>query len=233
MKISKGIKIVDHALLIGKTLVISDLHIGYEEALNKKGVLIPRFQFEDLIKHLKNLLHKTKPNVVVINGDLKHEFGKISETEWRDTLKVLDLLLSKCKVVLVKGNHDTTLDPIAEKRDVEVVDKLIIKNIAIVHGDVDVKLGKEITTVIIGHEHPAISLKEGARTEKYKCFLRGKWKGKELIVQPSLNPITYGNDVLSNKPIGPIVKKYDDFEVFVVGDEILEFGKVKKLREKF
>ena len=47
MEIAKGIEIIDLGLYIKKhkLLVFADFHIGYEESLNKQGVLIPRFQF--------------------------------------------------------------------------------------------------------------------------------------------------------------------------------------------
>ena len=138
MEIEKGIEIVDLALYLPKqkTLIISDVHIGYEEALSKQGLLVPRFHFKDTIKKLTNILEQTKPETVVINGDLKHEFGTISEQEWRETLKVLDLISRYAKkIVLVKGNHDTILGPIARKRNLSVVDDFKIEDILITHGD--------------------------------------------------------------------------------------------------
>jgi len=80
MEIEKGIKIKDLALIYKDHLIISDLHIGLEEALNKQGILIPRFQFKEIKQRLEPLLLK-KIKVIVINGDLKHEFGTISEQE--------------------------------------------------------------------------------------------------------------------------------------------------------
>ena len=38
---------------------------------------------------------------VIINGDLKHEFGTISETEWRNTLGIIDFLLKQCKNIVL------------------------------------------------------------------------------------------------------------------------------------
>ena len=52
MEISSGIEIIDLALYLKKEkiLIIADTHIGYEEALNKQGMLVPRFQFKEIIK---------------------------------------------------------------------------------------------------------------------------------------------------------------------------------------
>ena len=130
MIILKGIEIVDLALYFGSTLVIADVHIGYEEALNKQGVLVPRLQLEEIVKRMNgifNVLKGKKIDRIIVNGDLKHEFGAISEQEWRNTLKFLDLLAKHCdEIILVKGNHDTILGPIARKRNVEVVGHYLI-----------------------------------------------------------------------------------------------------------
>ena len=180
---------------------------------------------------------------IVINGDLKHEFGEISRQEWNDCLSLIDFLATKCEqIVLVKGNHDTILGPIARKRNLEVVDSYTIDNSFITHGDKLPKkeLAKNIKTVIIGHEHPAVSLTEAAKTERYKCFLKGAWKGKSrgagsrtLIVQPSFNLVVEGADVAKQKLLSPFLQKsISSFEVFVVDEkkgEILAFGKLKNI----
>ena len=227
MEIEKGIKIKDLALIYKDHLIISDLHIGLEEALNKQGILIPRFQFKEIKQRLEPLLLK-KIKVIVINGDLKHEFGTISEQEWRHTLQVLDLLLeNNRKVILVKGNHDTILGPIADKRNLKVVDKYEIDDITIIHGN---KI-KEINTkiIIIGHEHPAVTIKDNIRNETYKCFLKGKYKNKILIVTPSFSLVKQGYDVLNFDNHTLYIKNIDNFEVFVVEDKIYNFGKAKNL----
>jgi len=232
MEITKEIRIVDLSLYLPehKTLVIADLHIGYEEALNKKGILVPRFQFKAICKRLNNILEKTKPEVVVINGDIKHEFGRISDQEWRETLKVLDLISKYAKkIVLIKGNHDTILGPIAKKRNVSVVDDYQIDDILITHGHKVSK--KKAKTIIIGHEHPAITLRKGVRQEKFKCFLKGKYKKQALIVMPSFCLVTEGTDIQKDRLLSPYLhQKLDNFEVFVVGDKVYGFGKVKGLK---
>lgn len=230
MEIVKGIKIVDLGLWLKKekTLVVADLHVGFEEALNKQGFLVPRLAFDDLVKRLGKILEKTKPKIIIINGDLKHEFGGISEQEWRDALRVIDLVSKFGKVVLVKGNHDTILGPIAKKKDLEFVEKFEVGDVCVLHGDKIVETKKKI--IIIGHEHPAVTLEHGGRKEVVKCFLKGKWKRKELIVMPSMNQVTEGTDVISEKRLSPYLQNdLSNFEVFVIADKIYAFGKLKGL----
>ena len=261
MKILPNIEIVDLALYFDSSLVIADVHIGYEEALNKQGILVPRLQFEEMAKRMEiifKLLKNRNIERIVVNGDLKHEFSTISEQEWRNTLKLIDLLAKHCnEIILIKGNHDNILGPIARKRNVKVLDYFIVEpametNInkknsilkktikklrnktLIIHGHKipDKELLKEASTIIIGHEHPAVSLKEGPRVEQYKCYLKGKYKGKNLIVQPSFNTIIEGTDLLRDEILSPFLKQnLDNFDVFIVEDKVYEFGKLRNLRK--
>jgi uncharacterized protein len=234
MKILKDIEIIDLALFLKKRkiLVLADLHIGYEESLNKQGVLLPRFQFEDLVKRLEKILKKTNPKLIIINGDLKHEFGQISETEWRQTLKILDLLTKKSQVILIKGNHDKILGPIAEKRNLNIEDYYKVDTIYFCHGNTipENQDFKKAKIIIIGHEHPAVSIREYPRVERFKCFLLGKYKDKKLIVQPSLNTVTEGTDLLREKLLSPFLKQdIKNFEVFIVQDKVYKFGILERL----
>jgi len=233
-----NLKIVDLGLLIKdkRILIFSDFHIGCEEALNKQGILVPRFQFKDVIKRLGKIffeLKKIKINKIIINGDIKHEFGRISEQEWRETLRLLDFLTKFCdEIVLVKGNHDKIIGLIAKKKKVSVVDYYFAGDILITHGHKipNKNILKKAKTIVVGHEHPAISLKEDVRIEKFKCFLKGKYKRKKLIVMPSFCLATEGTDILKERLISPFLDHdLRNFEVFIVADKVYDFGKVKNL----
>lgn len=241
MQLLKDIEAVDLGLYLVKykTLIVSDFHLGFEASLKKQGVLLPQFQFQDIIKRLAKIFRKINPETIIINGDLKHEFGKISKQEWKDTLKLIDYLNKHCSsLILIKGNHDTILGPIALKRNIKIIKEYVIGDILITHGDrlPDLKkpINKAVNTIIIGHEHPAITLKDEAKSEKFKCFLQGKYKRRNLIVTPSFNLLTQGTDILEESLLSPILKdsKMSIFRVFVVNDEdnsILYFGKLRDL----
>jgi hypothetical protein len=236
MELIKGIKVVDLALVIGKTLVLGDVHIGYEEALNKQGVLIPRFQYADIVNRIESILGSGTFDTIVINGDLKHEFGVISRTEWKQTLDILQLLETHCKkIVLVRGNHDKILEPIARVKNLTIVDEYVVNDIYICHGHKipTTAAFKKAKVVVIGHEHPAVNLDSGVRVEKYKCYLLGTYRAKKLIVMPSFNLVGEGTDVLKDRLLSPFLKDINSFKVYVVGDKIYDFGKVSKLRTKW
>ena len=234
LEISPGLQIIGPSLWIepAKALVINDLHLGYEEALQRKGVLVPRFQLEEILKELESILLLVRPKQVIINGDLKHEFGTVLRQEWKEVLELLDFLLKEIgEIIIIKGNHDIIIKPIAEKRGIKIVKKWEFQDMLIVHGDELVET--KAKRIIIGHEHPAIVVREGSKREKYKCFLKGKWKGKRLIAVPSFNPLLEGTDILKEQVLSPFLKNIRNFEVFIVHKgEAFEFGKVKEYLEE-
>jgi len=239
-----GAEIIDLAFLIEDTLILGDLHLGYEEALNAEGIMVPRFQYQKILSRLEAIIEKTNCSRVIINGDLKHEFGRITRQEWKEISNFIGFLKDNFQeVVLIKGNHDNFTRFIAERTDLEVYDRFSIGKYLILHGDKvpdDLEdIGEE--TLIMGHEHPCVGLKSGERLEKIKCFLKGRFKGKNLVVMPSFNFVTEGSDILHEKALSPFLRDrtvdVNDFEVFGVENfEVLYFGRIRdilRVKEQF
>ncbi len=243
------IEFLNDCLLIDNcVLVLGDFHLGHGESIAAVG-LFPNIQTKEILKKLNDLfylffsknIHLKK---IIIIGDFKHEFGSILDSEWRESLKIIDYLSKKCKeIILIKGNHDNILKPIAKKRNLKLLDFYKYKGVCFLHGNklYGGCLEKEIDILITGHLHPAISLSDNYKKEKYKCFLRGKWKKKIVHVLPSFNPLNFGYDLAK---IGEKeVRNYDGF--FIIEDKKLknfeiiiynnkdkkkyDFGKLKKL----
>jgi len=49
--------------------------------------------------------------------------------------------------------------------------------------------------VIVAHEHPAIIIKERIEKYKFKCFLKGKYLDKTLIVLLAFSQIMPGTEI--------------------------------------
>ena len=138
MEIYNGIKIIDLCLYIEKykILIIADMHLGYEESLNEKGVLIPKMQFKDTCERLEKIFSSLEVETLIVTGDLKHEFAIISRAETDNIRKIIDLFLKYCKnVVIIKGNHDVALPFIFRKNNLDLLDYYKIDDIIICHGD--------------------------------------------------------------------------------------------------
>ena len=226
-------------------LVFGDLHLGYEEMLNEVGVLIPRTMFREVIDELKMIFDgiekegKKLKNIVVL-GDIKHEFGTVLNQEWSDVLQFLRILKEKVKekgeVILIKGNHDTILEPIVRREGLELREFYIDGKYGFLHGDkmFDSVLDRNVKVVFVGHMHPAVTLKEGVKSERYKCFLVGRWKGKKLIVMPSFFPLVEGADVFYQEGNLAMKLNLKNMDVYVVssGLEVMDFGKMRKMEKK-
>ena len=227
-------------------LVIGDLHLGYDYMIQQSGVLIPEMQVEEIINELKDIFNKikfkkSKLKKIIFLGDIKHSFTyKWKEKNYFN--KVLDFLRENFKeenIVLIKGNHDT-IDYTFNKK---LTDYYIEENIAFLHGDKSFPdiFNSKIKTLVIGHIHPSIILsdKQGINKERFKCFLVGKFKNKEIIILPSFLSTIEGS------PINNYMGEYENgfsvipekdlmkFNIHVIGkDKVYKFGKIKELINK-
>lgn len=227
-----GTEIIRNSLKIEDTLIISDLHFGYESSLNNEGLMIPQHQFDKLIDSLDRIQEKANAKKIILNGDIKHNFGSISKQEWKEVLDFIDYLSDIfIDIKVVKGNHDNFTQYILNKRELILEDYVLIDKFMITHGHkIPDKIPENIETIIIGHEHPCIGVRNQERVEKVKSFLKGSWENYNLIVLPSFTTISSGSDVLHEKTISPFIKNVLDFEVIAVeDDEIYPFGLVKDI----
>lgn len=197
------IKFLDDCLLIDDSiLVIGDLHVGYEEHVVSEG-LLPKIQMKEVLGKLEGVFEgldkkKIRLKKIILLGDLKHEFGSVSNSEWREVLQLLDYLLNKCKeIILIKGNHDNILGPIVRKRGIVLKNFYKIKNgkICFLHGHKLFKQCLNSQILVMGHLHPAVTIRDKYKKEKFKCFLYGNWKRKKVYILPSFSGISFGYDL--------------------------------------
>lgn len=223
-------------------LAVGDLHVGYEHALIQSGILLPEQQVAEIIKDLQNIIDEIKKRnyalkKIVFLGDIKHYFNY----QWKEKFnfeKILEFLRNFVKdseIILIKGNHDK-FDFSGKK----MKNYYFNSGIIFFHGHLGFPqiFEEKVETWVLGHLHPSISLadKSNIKYEKYKCFLLGNYKKKEVIIVPSFFGIVEGTPVNEEEyeregfSIIPN-SELKSFEVFVPSDdgEILEFGKVKKL----
>ena len=244
-KIMQNAEILGLALWFPKArvLAIADLHLGMEFEIQKKGFLIPLFNFKETMQRIERIFSEIesrqgkKIEKIVICGDLKHEFGRINEQEWKEVIDFLRLAQKHCKkIILLKGNHDTILGPLAKWEGLKVQEDFFLEKekALFLHGDKVLEKSrefKEAKVLVIGHEHPAVSLRDGAKAEKFKVFLKGKFKGKNLIVLPSFNSFSEGTDVLKELLLSPFLQQgLGEFEAWAVENgKSYYFGKLKNL----
>jgi len=247
MNLLPGIEIIEPypALYIESidTIVISDLHLGYEGVMAEyHGLFIPRTQFRKELGILEKITEVRKASTIVIAGDIKHEFSETTYIEFKEVRALFEFLKTGFKrIVAIKGNHDNYIIYVTRKYDVELHDFLFIDSFLFIHGDVipEQKDVEKAEVIIMGHEHPAIALfDEVGAKEKMKAFLLGNLNGKKLIVMPALSPLAAGteiNVIARDEMLSPILKErvdIDSFKVIGIDEETgsLEFGMLGDLR---
>ena len=239
----KKIEFVGKSLLIEeegtRILVIGDLHLGYEEGVRRAGLQLPLGIYKRTISELEEIFNKLrdeekKIDIVVLLGDLKHEMGRILGGEWREVGGLIDYLNEKTKkIVIIRGNHDVMTSHISDKKGISIENYFIFGECCFLHGDRDFEgiHDKKIKTWVMGHFHPAVDLEDGAKSERYKCFLVGKYSGKEVIIVPSFFGVSEGIDPRESEMKSVFGFNIDKFDVRIVGEklEVLDFGKLENL----
>ena len=95
-----------------RTLVIADPHLGWELALQAKGIHVPS-QTSRLLQKLVALLSKYKPDALLVLGDVKNTVVKAEAGEWRDVPEFFsELKRYVSDIAIVRGNHDANLEPL-------------------------------------------------------------------------------------------------------------------------
>ena len=237
--IFEGMEMIGLGLYLSteKTLIVADLHLGYEAAQNKQGILLPRVNSKEIKKEFHKIFRKTgQLKRVVVAGDLKHEFGNMEFTEWREVLDLLAFIREHCdEVVLVQGNHDKLLGPLNDWSKLTILKEglpLRKGEVFILHGHQIPEKNlyfKKAKALVIAHDHPVVALQEEGRKEKFKAFLKGKWKDKIVIALPSMVQLTQGTDMLREETLSPFLENLEQFEAWLIEDKPYYFGKVSHL----
>ncbi|MEM3851755.1 MAG: metallophosphoesterase [Methanomassiliicoccales archaeon] len=216
-----------------ETVCISDLHLGYELYMESEGVFLPRLQVKLEMERMENILQHYRPARIVINGDLKQEFGRSSPQEWIEIRRLFEFLLSKTKVVVVRGNHDNYLLSIASKFDIGVVDSYKAGDILFAHGDILIDR-KDAALIVIGHEHPAIRVRDAVGAQvKFPAFLY--LASTNVLVLPAFSPFAAGVDAISESEtfMSPFLHSMEPntTAVFAIaGGEIRRVGTISDIR---
>ena len=147
-----------------KTLVIADPHLGWEMALQEKGIHIPS-QTPKLLRKLTALLSKYKPDTLLILGDVKYTVVKADLGEWRDIPDFFTELKSHISDIgIVRGNHDANLEPLLpENVKLLPATGTIIGDIGLFHGHKwPSPTLLKCKTLMMGHLHPVVVFRDPA-----------------------------------------------------------------------
>ncbi len=198
----KGRPVLHHpAFLVDGSLIVADIHLGYERELWREGIYVPE-QTERIAGEITELVEKTGAREVILNGDVKHTIGYMTDFERRAVEKLLDSLEEVARVTVIRGNHDGGLEEVVEVRDgVERGGYLIHHGHRLEEGDKQV----------MGHMHPALRL-GGVPVKVWLNF-------GEIWVLPAFSPLITGPELFKDeKLICPVVRRLgiENFDVFLL-----------------
>ena len=135
-----------------KWLAVADLHFGYELSQRAAGALFPLWGMESIESRLRSLLADYRPERLVIVGDFVHD-----QAVRAPALALLGRLRAETEVVLLAGNHDRRAFDASEARS-----HFLTEEFCFYHGDGAAPAGTAGRRAVIGHHHPAGTLRDGA-----------------------------------------------------------------------
>ena len=236
------IKIVksEPALIIEDTkkyLVITDLHIGFENELSANKIEIGKnSSINETINKLKDLIRIEKPETLILLGDIKSSIQRISNTEWNDVPYFFEEIKKYVNLILVPGNHDANIQQLIPN-DVTVTNSigLVIGDILLTHGHaMPTENFSSVKKIVMGHIHPVFfdrsSLLNGKRvwislkTTKEQIFPSSSGE-IEITIIPSFNPYFYATKKrFYKKSISPLIgrlKQITDAKIVTLDGTII------------
>jgi putative SbcD/Mre11-related phosphoesterase len=212
------------------TLLISDLHLGLEKEMARKGFRLPAYSVK-MVARVRDLADRYHATSLAVLGDVKHTVGKVEDIDWGVVPWFFDTMLDLFETVdVVPGNHDgnikTVLPP---KVKLHPSHGVVIGQgrgkIGLAHGHAWPSREAIATrNLVIGHSHFTYEMKDslGSRTREsvwvsatydvhqlmegagYESRTKGKGK---LTVMPSFNRMVGGQPINRSKSFqfGPVL----------------------------
>ena len=214
-------------------VVVSDLHLGFEEEMNLHGLFLPKMQLKHVEEKIDKMMERYSPETIIINGDFKQEFSRNLSQEWDDILYFIEKYSSLANLKFIRGNHDNYLITILERKGIDLYEYYESDRYYIYHGDRDLGL-KKIT--MLGHEHPSLVLRDSiGGIVRMNCFAYSE--SEHVAITPSLSFYSTGTDVsqslISEEHFTPVLKKVDPgkFRIYGLTDDfgLVDFGYLNDL----
>jgi hypothetical protein len=169
------------------SLLIPDLHLGFERLLVSRGITLPS-QTKKLLEKIQGLIRSQNPDKLIFMGDVKHETGGISSNEWVEIPKFFETLLnSVSEIELIPGNHDGGILPLLPKRIIVrdsrgVTLKDGVKTITLTHGHTWPRVEALASdTLIMAHNHFTIEFRDKFNVRfSFKVWMIANWRKERL-----------------------------------------------------
>jgi len=126
-------------------------------------------------------------------------------------------LSEQCEIKLIIGNHDKKLRSVLRDKAIELLPFVNVGKFLLLHGH-SVPDGGEDSTVIMGHEHPAIWLGDGIKGARFPCFMLSE----RVLILPAFSLWTAGGNSRAHAFMSPIARRASfDKAVAICGGKLL------------
>jgi hypothetical protein len=217
--------IADHPalrIIAGDEVILcaGDLHIGLEDEMRSKGVVVPS-QTNKMLEELLSLAEGC--DRLVLLGDVKHQVPGTSEQEYSELPRFFHSLSRAFpEIDVVRGNHDVGIEDVFFTGvHIHPATGFSIDEVGFVHGHIwpsNEVMSRRI--LVMAHNHPAVLFRDGVgHVTTERCWLRCSFKPEahsrypelpeEAVVVPSLNRSLQGSPVnlVGGRQIGPLFGK--------------------------
>ena len=186
-------------------LFIGDIHSGEDQYLSKNGIFSLDLNLAEIKETLLEIVSSKTYTKIILLGDLAIRFKPLTKEDEEHIQSILDILSKHTKkIIVLKGNHDIFLTQFLSSQGISFLDFYEEDDFICVHGDKPFPFPLD-KTIIIGHEHPCVSISDGIRKEVFKCTLKIPYNKKCLYVLPSISQLRLGIDLTKESPLGPIL----------------------------
>ncbi|MGA2664083.1 MAG: metallophosphoesterase [Nitrososphaerales archaeon] len=172
-----------------RTILISDLHLGLEKEMARKGFRIPPYS-NKIMDRVNALAERYMANRIIVLGDVKHSIGKVEDVDWSILPWFFETLLDVfASVEVVPGNHDGGIRSLLPSRvKVHPSDGMTIgteEKVGVTHGHS--WPSREVIAcgrMVMGHSHFRYEMRDrfGARS-KEAVWLFAKYDVERLLLK--------------------------------------------------
>lgn len=212
------------------TLLISDLHLGLEKEMAKKGFRLPAYSVR-MVERVKGIADRCGTRRLAVLGDVKHTVGKVEDIDWGVIPWFFDTMLDLFdRVEVVPGNHDGSIKTVLPPRVVLHPSQGTVlgagrNRVGVAHGHAWPSEEAIATrNLVIGHSHFTYEMRDSLGTRSRESvwvnadydvaeLMKGagyesKAKGKgRLTVMPPFNRLVGGHPINRSKSFefGPVL----------------------------
>jgi len=203
-----------------RSLVVTDLHIGFESTLSSKNIFVGKNTIlQETIKELESIIESSKVKSLILLGDIKSSIKSIAKIEWDEIPLFFKKMNNIVDTILIPGNHDANIQKLVPNEITLVSSSgLIVDNILLTHGHtLPSENFSHVERIIMGHVHPVFFQEESVlngqrvwvsiKTDKQQIF--SSTSGEvDITIIPSFNKYFYATHKKKyKKSISPIIEK--------------------------